>query len=388
MLAPLARRLRDPITWTNLAQLLKTAFAVVLAWLLAVRVFVIAQPFLAPWAALLTFHATVAGTARRGAQQAAAAVLGVLFAFGAGQLFGVGELALGAAVLLGLAAGATPALRTETTTAAATAIVVLTTGSSQNGTMLWARLADTAIGIAVGLLVNLLVWPPLRDRSVARQINLVCTRLGALLCDVAGDLCRGDETAGPQQWVTRSDGLEDDLDAAWRYLAEARESGRLNPRRAAPRRMRAAEDDFRPALDALAQAVAETRSMARTIALAHTPPAAWDETFRDPWRALVARAGAAVRDGDGDGLRTARLDLQRFAGELPVPALAAGFWPVAGALLVGLRNILEALEGVTDARPDDPPAWRPQFSGRPGSSTTADSANTAWISSRPPSART
>ena len=173
------------------------------------------------------------------------------------------------------------------------------------------------------------MWPPLRDRSVARQINLVCTRLGALLCDVARDLYSEDDDGGPQQWITRSDDLDDDLDAAWRYLAEARESGRLNPRRAVPQRMRAAEDDLRPALDALAQAVAETRSMARTVALAHTPPAAWDETFRDPGAHWWPAPASAVRDGDGDGLRAARLELQGFAGELAVPALAAasGPWP-------------------------------------------------------------
>ena len=52
-------------------------------------------------------------------------------------------------------------------TAAATAIVVLTTGYSNDSGMLAARLLDTGIGIAVGLLVNLAVWPPLRDRGAA-----------------------------------------------------------------------------------------------------------------------------------------------------------------------------------------------------------------------------
>ena len=52
--------------------------------------------------------------------------------------------------------------RAETTTAAATALVVLTTGVSDDTSVLFSRLIDTGIGIAVGLLVNLLVWPPLR----------------------------------------------------------------------------------------------------------------------------------------------------------------------------------------------------------------------------------
>ena len=62
-------------------------------------------------------------------------------------------------------------MRAESTTAAATALVVLLTGYSDDGCMLLARLADTFVGIAVGLAVNLAVWPPLRDRVAARRID-------------------------------------------------------------------------------------------------------------------------------------------------------------------------------------------------------------------------
>jgi len=51
--------------------------------------------------------------------------------------------------------------------------------------MLAARLADTGIGIAVGLLVNVMVWPPLRDRGAANQIDVIDDRVGDLLADIA-----------------------------------------------------------------------------------------------------------------------------------------------------------------------------------------------------------
>lgn len=107
-------------------------------------------------------------------------MVGVLIAFAAGQLFGLDALSLGLAVLVGLAIGAVPGLRAQATTAATTAIVVLTTGYSANDHMLAARLADTGIGIAVGLLINLAVWPPLRDRGAARQIDVIDDRVGDL----------------------------------------------------------------------------------------------------------------------------------------------------------------------------------------------------------------
>jgi uncharacterized membrane protein YgaE (UPF0421/DUF939 family) len=227
--------------WANASQLVKTVIAAVIAWVLAVQVFHLAQPFLAPWAALVTVHATVFGTLRHGVQQAAASVIGVLVAFAAGHTFGLNAISLGAVVLVGLLAGSVPVFRAETTTAAATAVVVLTTGYSDNGGMLVARLFDTGTGIAVGLLVNLIVWPPLRDRSAAHQIDVIRDRVGNLLSDIAAGLSRGRAAVDIDGWIAQTGRLDNDIDRAWRVLKEARESGRLNPRRAVPARMQAAE---------------------------------------------------------------------------------------------------------------------------------------------------
>jgi hypothetical protein len=346
-------RVRDPVTWTDASQLLKTAGAAVIAWVLAVRVFGIAQPFLAPWAALLTVHATVYGTLKRGVQQVGASVVGVLVAFGAGRVFGLNAASVGAVVLVGLVAGSVRGLRGETTTAAATALVVLTTGYSDDGGMLAARLLDTGIGIAVGLLVNLLVWPPLRDRGAAHKIGIIDDRIGELLCDMAATLRAGREPA-VDEWISRSNELDEAIDEGWRVLGQARESGRLNPRGVVPERMKAAED-FGEILRRLEQAVAETRSMATTIGLARVEPRDWDPGFRGPWLELLTGAGRAVGSADAEALKAVRSELDAFAGEIDVDALPERFWPVAGALLVNLRNIVDALDVVADAQPVEVP---------------------------------
>jgi uncharacterized membrane protein YgaE (UPF0421/DUF939 family) len=355
VLGSLPHRLRDPVLWTNTSQLVKTVVAAVLAWILAVHVFDIPQPFLAPWAALLTVHATVFRTLRRGVQQVGATVLGVLLAFAAGTAFGVNALSLGVALLLGLLAGSVRGLRAETTTAAATALVVLTTGYSNDAAMLAARLLDTGIGIAVGLLVNLVVWPPLRDRSAAHQVDELDDRIGDLLAEIATALRRGCDATEADVWIARTGELDQDIDKAWSVVWQARESGRLNPRRSAAARMRRAES-FGDILGRLEQAVAETRSMARTIRLAHVAPADWDPAFRGPWLRLLRRAGAAISGADVDAVRAVHADLERFAAELAVAALPARFWPVSGALLVNLRNILEALGAVAEAQPVEVPS--------------------------------
>jgi uncharacterized membrane protein YgaE (UPF0421/DUF939 family) len=354
MQAQIAQRLRDPLTWTEASQLAKTVGAAVVAWVLAVHVFHLSQAFMAPWAALLTVHATVFGTLQRAAQQAGAAVLGVLIASGAWQVFGVGALALGAAVLVGSLAGGVPGLRAPMTTAA-TAVVVLTTGYIGNSGMLADRLIDTGIGIAVGLLVNLLVWPPLRDRAAARHIDLIDDRLGELLTKIAHELRDGCAADAADDWITHTDRLDDDVDRAWHVLDEARQSGRLNLRRAAPQRMRAAEE-MTQVINRLAQAVAETRSMARTIRVARLAPEDWEPAFREPWLGLLERAGTAIERADADGLRTARSELSELSDRLASEPLHGGLWPMFGALLVNLRNVLDAMDLVAEAQPVQVPA--------------------------------
>jgi hypothetical protein len=126
-------------------------------------------------------HATVYGTVKHGVQQVGASVIGVLVAFGAGLLLGVDALSVGAVVL-------------------------------------------------VGLLANLVVWPPLRDRGAAHQIGIIDDRIGDLLCDIAATLRAGREPA-VDEWIARSNDLHEDIDESWQVLGQARESGRLNPRR-------------------------------------------------------------------------------------------------------------------------------------------------------------
>src|SRR5829696_6055151 len=236
-MASIHERLRDPVLWTDVSQIVKTVAAAVLAWVIARDVLEIAQPFLAPWAALLTVHATVYRTFARGAQQVGATVLGVLLAFGAGSTLGVNAASLGVVLLAGMLAGATRRLRAESTTAAATALVVLLTGSSGSETMLLARLLDTVIGIGVGLAVNLVVWPPLRDRAAARRIDQIDDRIGELLTDMAKCLRDGGEKDDADEWVERTRDIEHGVDQAWATVRQARESGRLNPRRHAAERV-------------------------------------------------------------------------------------------------------------------------------------------------------
>ena len=113
-----------------------------------------------------------------------------------------------------------------------------------------------------------------------------------------------------------------------------------------------ASDSFSEVLTSLEQAVAETRSMARTIGRAGTPMTEWDPHFTDAWLDLLAHLGTAIYDADAQGVERVREDLGQAIGTLSGEEGGDDErWPVHGALLVNLRNIADAMGGVAGVQP-------------------------------------
>ncbi len=332
-------------------QLAKTVAAAVIAWVVATSLLDLPQPFLAPWSALLVVHATVFRTFSQGARQVAATALGVVLAWLVGDALGLDTVSVAVALTLGLVVGAFTWFEDEATTVAATALVVLTTGFSQDDSMLVSRLLDTGIGIGVGLAINAMVWPPLRRRTAIAAIDRLDDRIGRLLTRMDEDLRRGPDVDEDtvDGWVEETRSLDAGLDHAWSLVRQAQESARMNPRRSA-RQVRQPQQWF-TLLHRMEQAVAEQRSMARTLGRSWERGAQWDDTFRDGWLDLLRDAGRAVQDASSEDLLVVRARLDDLVGRLealdPLPVL----WPEYGALLFNLRNVVDAMDEVAAANP-------------------------------------
>ena len=214
-----SRRIRDPIFWHSVTQLLKTVVAAVVAWVIAASTLELPQPFLAPWAALLVVHATVYRTFSRGLQQVVAAVVAVLLAAAVGHVLGLDTVAVAVLLALGLLVGSLPWFGAEATTVATTALVVLTTGFTDD-LRLVSRLLDTGIGVAVGLAVNVAVWPPLLRRTAIVSMNRIDDRIGELLADIGTTLEAGRE-ADVEDWVEQTRDLDGEIDQAWALVRQA-----------------------------------------------------------------------------------------------------------------------------------------------------------------------
>jgi hypothetical protein len=340
---------RDPVPWTEGIQVVKTVVATVVSWVVAAQVFGLPMPFLAPWSALLVVHATVYRTVWKGVKQVAATVLGVLTAWATGTTMGLSATSLSVMLLVALLLGKLKGLRGEGTTIAATALLVLTTGFAGDEQVLIGRLLDTAIGVVTGVAVNALVWPPLWDLTAARAIRDLEESMGQLMCDMEAELRDGCRTEDVEDWIRRSGDLEGEVDEAWALVRQARESGRLNPRResAAVRR----PGEFGEILDSTEQSLAEIRSMARTLEHSITDANEWDDGFRERWSELVCRTGRAIQERDSGRLAEVRAALGELATEYSDRDLSNLHWPEYGGLLLNLRNVATSMDRVADTDP-------------------------------------
>jgi uncharacterized membrane protein YccC len=328
----------------DILQTVKTALAGTLAWVLATELLHLDQAFLAPWAAVLVVHSTIHRTLARGAQQVSATFLGVFLAWLAGQLFGLGALAMGAMLLVAFGVGRVRWWRDEAMTIGTTGIVVLATDAIAETNVLAGRLLDTGAGVVVGLAVNLVVWPPLRDRAAWSRLDQLPLDLCEVLDELASGLVPELSPEEAEQWVVRLRAVDVRLDEAWGLVRQARESSRLNPRRSRPAGLEEMDD----VLHRLEQAVADVLSMARTIVTSAENETVWDPRFRQEWARLVGETSAAVRSHDAETLHRIPRQMSDLVAQLSDEALVRSAWQEYGGLLVNLRNVVQALGEVTE----------------------------------------
>ncbi|MDO8149903.1 aromatic acid exporter family protein [Isoptericola sp. b408] len=344
--------LTSPANQTDVLQLVKTAFAATAAWGLAEFAFGLEQAFLAPWVALLTVHPTVDRTLRRGAQTVLAVAAGILISLVVVSAFEATAWSLGLALLVGLGLSRVPWLRDEGMYVATTVLFVITTGynlSEQRAiALLPDRLIDTAIGVAVALLVNLIVFPPLNDSSAQRQIDDADERLGQLLQDMAVQMDRSWDSQEEEDWIERTRSVQRDVDHAWTLVRHAREAGRWNPRR----RVHPGEEigTYPEVLLRLEEGVAQTQSIARQVRDSSREAHDWDPRFRDRYIDLLSQTGRGVADPDVD-VAPLRRDVQQLADDLSDEDLSGRYWPLYGALIANLLAIIDVVDDVATARP-------------------------------------
>jgi hypothetical protein len=170
-------------------------------------------------------------------------------------------------------------------------------------------------------------------------------------------------------WIDRTNEIDHHMDDAWVLVREAGESTRFNFRR---RRIRVHTGDgpaLSEVLQRLGQAVAETRSMARSLQRHAAEVQAWSDDFAQPWTNMLWDVGAAVTAADANTLHGMRWRIDDLSSDLTRHDSVDRHWPLYGALLVNLRNITGALDLVAAAQPIVSPRDRADTAESSGSRT-------------------
>ncbi|WP_410611484.1 FUSC family protein [Amycolatopsis sp. lyj-109] len=230
-----ARALRVPGRERRvLVQSAKATFAATAAWLLATLVLRLPQPFLAPYAAVFLVEATVYRSLRGWIQQVGSVACGVLLAAVAVQFIPWQAVALAAVVFLGLLVGSWRRFGDAGVWVGVTGMLLISYGTAHEHVLLGDRLLETALGAAIGVAVNTLIFPPLYGERLAAAAG----RLGRALADLLeslSDLIRRDEPPEDLgELLSQEQDTRSQLLAAEEAVGLTREGRLLNLRRGRP----------------------------------------------------------------------------------------------------------------------------------------------------------
>ncbi|MGW4065209.1 FUSC family protein [Amycolatopsis sp. NPDC004747] len=272
-----ARALRVPGRERRiLVQSAKATLAATAAWLLATLVLRLPQPFLAPYAAVFLVEATVYRSLRGWLQQVGSVASGVVLAAVAGQFIPWQAVALATVVFLGLLAGSWRRFGDAGVWVGVTGMLVVSYGTAREPVLLGDRLLETALGAAIGVAVNTLVFPPLYGERLAAAAGRLGKALAGLL-ESLSDLIRRDEP--PEDLgglLSQAHDIRSQVLAAEEAVGLTREGRMLNLRRGRPSAGAHHERPLR-ALIGLWPAVSQLLAAVRTIAGGREHP------FEYPW---------------------------------------------------------------------------------------------------------
>jgi uncharacterized membrane protein YccC len=238
----------------------KGAIAAVVAWVLAKYAAGQPDPYFAPLAALLGVYPTVARSLRESIQYAAGFVLGAALAVPVGLLLGPGTAGIAVIVLAGMLIASWRRLGNQSAQVTFTALFVLLLGGHQPLHYVTHRVSEAAIGVVTGLVINIVVFPPLQLRPAEYAVR----QWGKDIADALDFLADAvtDPAESAQRWTQHDDQLFASAQQARSAAGHARESLRWNPRASVSRRVPRPDT---ATLGALGDLTTRTRAVAGSL---------------------------------------------------------------------------------------------------------------------------
>jgi hypothetical protein len=220
--------------WITDARLLlagKTALAVGIAWLVAPLVPGVADdyPYYAPLGALISMSPTLMSSVKMGLQTLASLAIGIVLAGAVILLWEPNVLTISLVVGIGALVAGSRWLKDGGEYVPVAALFVLIIGGPDADAYSLGYIVQMSVGIAVGLVVNLAIFPPLRVTAAMLRIGEFRGLLATHLDEMAHALVE-EWPPEHEEWATRSEALRSTADDVRSALGEADESRKGNPR--------------------------------------------------------------------------------------------------------------------------------------------------------------
>ena len=320
----------------------KTTLAAVLSWELALRLPGPAPPVLAPLTALLVTQITLVKTITGSLQRVASAIAGVLLALVVADLLGLHWWSVGLVIFASLAIGQVLKLGPHRIEVPISALLVLTLGGTLG--VARTRVLETLIGAGVGVLVNLVLVPPVYVRPAGEAIYELAEDMARVLEGAAADLAEGWSGEDAYERLQEARELDQRAGEVREAVSRAEDSLRLNPRR---RLVGDPSEELRERLTALEHAVILVRGVCRSLVDLDTVTGG-----RGPDPALRAATGQLLRELAGAA---------RSFGELvaaSVPGPPANQAPLLRALARARAARDEVAKAMAGGLREEPGAWQ------------------------------
>jgi Aromatic acid exporter family member 1 len=316
--------------------------AAVLSFVIAEQIGTGDVPVLAPLTTLLVLQVTMYQTVTQSLQRVASVLAGVLVAVGVAALVGLSWWSLGGVIAVSLVLGRLLRLGPQLLEVPISAMLILAVGGAPAAAS--ARVVETLVGAGVGVVINLLLGPPLHLRPAGEALGELADRMAAFMRDQATALRPVWSRSDADHWLNEARALGREVNRADRVLAQAEEGARLHPVGA---RSRQRQPRLRTALTGLERCYLSLREMSRALL---------DRTYFVPPEEENTAYGEDVRTALAEFLESAA-DATATVGEIAATPTDDEHGRVSTHLaeLEQRRNHLSTLLMVDPAH--DPAAW-------------------------------
>lgn len=284
------------LLWPRLQLAIKAALAAGIAFAIAPFMPGSAAdyPYYAPLGALVAMYENVSGSMRQGVQTLVGLAIGIGLAF---MLFSLGQpspFTVALVMGLGVILAGLPKIGSGSDWIPTAALLVLLVGGHNPDSFSFGYLFQMGVGVTVGIVVNLLVFPPLHFKAAALSLAELRLALARQLWDMATAL---EENWPPEHedWSRRSDALAAHTRSVRAAVQKADASRRANPRRRLhPRDVDADYRDLRD-LERLTFHIQDVTQVLSDVIWATDHPFVIPSGQEVPLAAAMARVGDVLR---------------------------------------------------------------------------------------------